>query len=277
MNVRKFVAIGILVLGAGVVPAVAKAPTPRPTVDDIRRELLQLPYYGVFDFLSFKYENGTVTLMGYAYRPTLKSDAERAVRRVAGVESVKDQIEVLPVSMNDDDIRWQAYYAIYRDPSLSRYAPGGGLLWGHRHLTLAGWHVPAVLALGQQSSAWHLVQHASFLVTGLLFWWPVVQPWPSARSEPQWSMVPYLFLATLPCDVLSAFLVFSARVAYPIYLATSGRSEASVLDDQQCAGALMWTSVTIIYLAAAAMLSVRWLAVQRVVAGRVKGTQTLAI
>jgi hyperosmotically inducible protein len=135
MSVRKIVAICLLSsgLGARVVPAVAKTSAPESTVDDIRHELLQLPYYGVFDFLSFKYENGTVTLMGYAYRPSLKSDAERAVRRVAGVEAVNGQVEVLPVSMNDDNIRWQTYYAIYRDPFLSRYAPGGGVLWGHRH------------------------------------------------------------------------------------------------------------------------------------------------
>ena len=133
MKTRSLIAICMLtaLLGAGTIPAAANAPT--STVDGIRHELLQLPYYGVFDFLSFNYENGTVTLMGYAYRPTLKADAERAVRRVPGVEAVNDQIEVLPAAMNDDSLRWQTYYAIYRDAFLSRYAPGGGLLWGHRH------------------------------------------------------------------------------------------------------------------------------------------------
>jgi hyperosmotically inducible periplasmic protein len=122
-----------LVIGALAIPAAAGAPKTKSTVDEIRHELLQLPYYGVFDFLSFKYENGTVTLMGYAYRPTLKTDADRAVRRAAGVDTVNDEVEVLPTSINDDNLRWQTYYAIYRDPFLSRYAPGGGLLWGHRH------------------------------------------------------------------------------------------------------------------------------------------------
>jgi hypothetical protein len=54
-------------------------------------------------------------------------------RRASGVDEVIDKIEQLPVSQFDDDLRWKAYYAIYRDPFLSRYAPGGGLLWGHRH------------------------------------------------------------------------------------------------------------------------------------------------
>ncbi len=100
---------------------------------DIRKELLQLPYYSVFDFLAFKYDRGTAVLTGYAYAPTLKQDAERAVKRVAGVDSVQDNIEQLPASQMDDAIRWREYYAIYNDPFLSKYAPGGGLLWGHRH------------------------------------------------------------------------------------------------------------------------------------------------
>jgi len=132
--------------------------------------------------------------------------------------------------------------------------------WLAATVTLTLWHVPAALTAAMHSNTWHLVQHASFLASGLLFWWPVVQPWPSARTEAQWSMVLYLFLATLPCDVLAALLVFSERLAYPIYLVGSGRSEASVLADQEFAGALMWTCVTIIYLVAGTMVSLRLLA-----------------
>jgi len=100
---------------------------------EIRKELLQLPYYSVFDFLAFKYDRGTALLMGYAYSPSLKRDAERAVKRVAGVDEVRNQIEELPPSQTDDDIRWKVYYAIYTDPFLQKYAPGGAMLWGHRH------------------------------------------------------------------------------------------------------------------------------------------------
>ena len=106
------------------------------TVNDIRSKLLRLPYYSVFDFLAFRYEKGTVTLSGYAYHSTLKEDAERAVKQVARVDQVVNTIEELPMSRMDDDLRWRTYYAIYSDPFLSRYAPGGGMLWGHRH------HVP---------------------------------------------------------------------------------------------------------------------------------------
>jgi len=105
----------------------------RQSIEDIRKELLQLPYYSVFDFLAFSYDRGTVVVGGYAYALGLKKDAERAIKRASGVDTVVNKIEELPPNPIDDQIRWATYYKIYRDPFLSRYAPGGGLLWGHRH------------------------------------------------------------------------------------------------------------------------------------------------
>jgi len=122
---------GVLLLFAGT--ALRAQAAAQSAIEEIRKELLQLPYYGVFDFIAFSYTKGTVTLMGYAYHLGLKNDAERAVKRVSGVDTVVDKIEELPPSPNDDELRWKIYYAIYRDPFLSRYAPGGGMLWGHRH------------------------------------------------------------------------------------------------------------------------------------------------
>ena len=130
--------------------------------------------------------------------------------------------------------------------------------WLAATAALVGWHVPGALALGMQSHGWHAFQHASFLGAGLLFWWPVVQPWPSV-SAPGWPLVLYLFLATLPCDVLSGFLVFSDRLAYPVYLSAPSRSTLSVFQDQQAAGALMWTVVTIVYLVAGTVVATRLL------------------
>ena len=72
-------------------------------------------------------------------------------------------------------------------------------------------------------------------------------------------MLLYLFLATLPCDVLSAFLVFSDRVAYPMYVYQHHHSGLSALEDQQCAGALMWTCVTVVFLVAGTVLSTQLL------------------
>jgi putative membrane protein len=129
--------------------------------------------------------------------------------------------------------------------------------------TLVAWHIPAVFMLGLRSQMWHGIEQASFLATGLLFWWPVVQPWPTVTKWPESSMLLYLFLATLPCDILSGFLVFCDRVVYPVFLSSPRSSGLSALEDQQCAGALMWTCVTIVYLIAAAIFAARLLSPHR--------------
>ena len=89
---------------------------------EVRHELTMLPYYGVFDHLAFQVEGFKVALLGEVTRPALKSDAEAAVKRIEGVEALDNQIEVLPLSPNDDRIRRAVYRAIYRDTVLSRYA-----------------------------------------------------------------------------------------------------------------------------------------------------------
>jgi hyperosmotically inducible protein len=116
----------------------AQTPADETTIASIRSKLLRLPYYGVFDFLAFTYSNGTVTLNGYAYALGLTPDAERAVKQAAPDAQVVNKIEVLPASTIDDALRWQTYYAIYSDPFLSHYAPGGGTLWGHPHRMVPG-------------------------------------------------------------------------------------------------------------------------------------------
>src|SRR5271165_1620515 len=79
------------------------------------------------------------------------------------------------------------------------------LCWLAAAVTLVGWHIPAIFMLGLRSEVWHTIEQASFLITGLLFWRPVVQPWPRASHRSEWQILLYLFLATLPCDILSGF------------------------------------------------------------------------
>ena len=131
--------------------------------------------------------------------------------------------------------------------------------WCAGTAALVGWHVPAAFTVAMQSHLWHAIELASFLVAGVLFWLPVVQARADASTSAGWPIVAYLFLATLPCDILSAFLVFSERTAYPIYLSMPRQSSLSVAEDQQLAGALMWTVVTIVYVLAGAILSTRLL------------------
>lgn len=120
---------------------------------EIRNELITLPLYGVFDNLTFRLENGKLTLLGQVSRPTLKTDAEEAVKEVEGVEAVDNQIEVLPVSPQDDRIRLAAYRAIYSQPQLQRYAlqaiPPVHIVVKNGNLTLEG----AVLNDGDRSVA----------------------------------------------------------------------------------------------------------------------------
>jgi hyperosmotically inducible periplasmic protein len=91
-------------------------------VREIRHELVMLPYYGVFDNLAYKVDGYNVTLMGQVTRPTLKSSAENVVKDIEGVQKVVNNIEVLPVSPNDDRLRLALYRSIYGHSALNRYA-----------------------------------------------------------------------------------------------------------------------------------------------------------
>ena len=91
---------------------------------EVRHELLMLPYFGVFDYIAYKVDGYNVTLFGQVVRPTLKSDAENAVKHIEGVEKVDNQIEVLPPSSQDDAIRRRLFRAIYQYPALQRYELG---------------------------------------------------------------------------------------------------------------------------------------------------------
>jgi len=117
----------VLALALAALGRQAAAPSAAATAritKEVRHELLMLPYFSVFDNLSYKVDGYNVTLIGQVTRPTLKSDAENVVKRIEGVEHVDNQIEVLPVSPNDDRIRRAVYRAIYGYPALQKYALG---------------------------------------------------------------------------------------------------------------------------------------------------------
>jgi len=109
---------------------------------EVRHELLMLPYFGVFDYIAYRVEGDTVTLLGQVVRPVLKSDAENAVKHVEGVDRVNNQIEVLPPSSMDDQLRIRLFHAIYGDPGLEKYALGVQkpirIIVKNGHVTLEG-------------------------------------------------------------------------------------------------------------------------------------------
>ena len=133
----------ILLAFAGTKGALAQTPSPSPLETQVRHELLQLPYYGVFDYLRFSIDGDTVTLTGQASNYVLRNDAVGAVKHLAGVRAVNDQIEVLPLSSFDDRIRLALFRSLYRDSALNRYRlirvqPPIRIIVNHGNVTLTG-------------------------------------------------------------------------------------------------------------------------------------------
>ena len=138
----------IALMIATAVPALAAGPNPpsgraqQRLEREVRSRLLQLPYYGVFDYLTFQVHGYDVTLDGSVTRPTLRGDAEAAVRRIEGVGRLTNRIEVLPLSPYDDRLRISVYRAVYGHVALNRYALGPNpairIVVNHGNVTLEG-------------------------------------------------------------------------------------------------------------------------------------------
>jgi putative membrane protein len=129
-------------------------------------------------------------------------------------------------------------------------------------LAMVGWHIPAAYELALRSPGWHEVEHACFLVASLLFWWPVIQPWPGRPHWPRWAMPVYLLLGDFVNSVISAFLVFSGRVLYPWYLTVPRLGGFSAQNDQVAAGGVMWVIGSFGFLIPAAIITVKLLSPQ---------------
>ncbi len=131
--------------------------------------------------------------------------------------------------------------------------------WLAMNVSFLAWHTPQAYELALRSSAWHSVEHACFLFTSLLFWFPVVQPWPSVSRGSRWFLLPYLLTADLVNTALSAFLIFSGKLLYPSYAAAAQVFGVSALGDQAAAGALMWAVGSILFLAPVMFITMRLL------------------
>jgi cytochrome c oxidase assembly factor CtaG len=126
-------------------------------------------------------------------------------------------------------------------------------------LTTWVWHVPALYELALRSPAWHQFEHLCFLASALLFWWPVIQPWPSTPLWPRWAMIPYLLLADVQNTGFSACFTFAERLIYPAYAAVPRLWGITALSDQITAGAIMWVPGSIAFLIPLAWITVEWL------------------
>lgn len=124
--------------------------------------------------------------------------------------------------------------------SLWKFLSHPVICWFISAAALIMWHVPAAFEHALRSDALHDIEHVSFLTTSLLFWWPVVQPYPSEARWARWTIPMYLFLGMFPSGALGAFLTFCDRVLYPSYLTRPPLFGLTPLEDQIVAGSLMW-------------------------------------
>jgi cytochrome c oxidase assembly factor CtaG len=131
--------------------------------------------------------------------------------------------------------------------------------WVAMGVTLLAWHVPATFELALRSPGWHKTEHACFFLAALLFWWPVVQPFPSRPLWPLWTVPAYLLAADLLNTLLSAILTLSEHVLYPTYAAAPRLFGTSALSDQATAGVIMWVPGSLVFLIPAAALAIQYL------------------
>ena len=128
--------------------------------------------------------------------------------------------------------------------------------WTAFVLTTIAWHTPVLYQLALNSPTWHAVEHLCFLTTALLFWSPIIQPYPLVPQMPRWTVIPYLFLADFQNTALSAFLIFYERVLYPAYGKVPRIAGMTVLEDQAAAGAIMWVASSIFFLIPVGLITI---------------------
>lgn len=132
--------------------------------------------------------------------------------------------------------------------------------WLAMNIAYLGWHVPAAFELTFSSERIHDFEHLCFFLTSLLFWWVVLNPWPSRAHWPRWTVIPYLLSADILNTVLSATLAFSGRVLYRSYAEVGRVSSLTPLQDQVAAGSEMWVLNSVVFLIPAFVITLQLLA-----------------
>jgi putative membrane protein len=133
------------------------------------------------------------------------------------------------------------------------------LAWFAMNLSFIAWHIPRAYEFALASEFWHNVEHLCFFSSSLLFWWPVVAPWPSRQSFARWILIPYLVLADFVNTGVSAFLCFAGRLFYPSYGEVPHPFWLSALNDQIAAGAFMWVLGSVVFLIPAVAITAQLL------------------
>jgi len=131
--------------------------------------------------------------------------------------------------------------------------------WLAMNVAFLGWHVPAAYDFALDHERWHEVEHLCFLGTSILFWWPLIRPWPTGESYAGWLLLVYLAMADIVNTLLSAFLAFCDRPVYGYYLREPNGFGLSPLSDQRAGAVVMWTFGSLIFLIPAIVLTFRLL------------------
>jgi putative membrane protein len=139
-------------------------------------------------------------------------------------------------------------------PAAGRFLTRPRVAWLAMAAAYIGWHIPAAYEFALSSENWHNFEHACFFLTNLMFWWPVLRPWPFCSSQSPWVLVPYLLLADIVNTSISAALCFSGRVLYPSYAAIPRPFGLSALSDQVAAGGFMWICGSMVFMVPAFLL-----------------------
>jgi cytochrome c oxidase assembly factor CtaG len=124
-------------------------------------------------------------------------------------------------------------------------------------VAMLGWHLPGPFEAALRSDYWHAIEHGCFLLAGMIYWYPILRPWPAVEEWTRWAFVPYLIVADAENSVLAAFMVFSGRVIYTPY-ANAARSDGiPAITDQIIAGAIMWLPGSMVFLVPAVVIVIR--------------------
>jgi cytochrome c oxidase assembly factor CtaG len=131
--------------------------------------------------------------------------------------------------------------------------------WFAMNLTFLGWHVPAAYDFALEHEHWHEFEHLLLLGTSILFWWPLIRPWPTNARYPGWYMLPYLVMADIVNTALSAFLAFCDRPVYAYYLKQPNPFNISPQSDQVVGAVIMWVLGSLVFLVPAVFVTIKLL------------------
>jgi cytochrome c oxidase assembly factor CtaG len=143
--------------------------------------------------------------------------------------------------------------------ALSHWVTTPVVAWLAMNLAFLGWHVPAAYDFALEHERWHDFEHICFLGTSILFWWPLIRPWPTSARSPGWAILPYLVGADIVNTALSAFLAFCDRPVYAYYVTQPNRFDISPMADQVVGAVIMWAIGSLVFLIPAVLVTVNLL------------------